>query len=102
MMKKNQIIIAFRRFSRNKMSSIIKLLSLSIGMICFSLIAVFVYYELSFDNFNKHADEIARVTLEYSVNGTTHQWAMTGTKAGPQMQRTFPAVKSFVRMIRNS
>ncbi len=101
-MKKNQIIVAFRRFSRNKMSSVIKLLSLSIGMICFSLIAVFVYHELSFDRFNKHADEIARVTMEYSVNGTINQWAVTGTKAGPQLQRTFPSVKSFVRMIKNS
>lgn len=101
-MKKNQIIIAFRRFSRNKMSSIIKLLSLSIGMVCFSLIAVYVFYELSFDRFNKHANEIARVTMEYSVNGSRNEWAVTGTKAGPQLQRTFPSVKSYVRMIRNS
>lgn len=84
------------------MSSIIKLLSLSIGMVCFSLIAVYVYYELSFDHFNKQANEIARVTMEYSVNGTRNQWAVTGTMAGPQLQRTFPSVKSYVRMIRNS
>ena len=71
-------------------------------MVCFSLIAVYVYYELSFDRFNKHAEEIARVTMEYSVNGTVNQWAVTGTKAGPQLQRTFPSVKSYVRMIRNS
>jgi putative ABC transport system permease protein len=101
-MKKNQIIINFRRFSQNKMSTIIKLLSLSIGMVCFSLIAVYVYYELGYDHFNKHADEIARVTMEYSVNGTRNQWAVTGTKAGPQLQRTFPSVKSYVRMIINS
>lgn len=101
-MKKKQIIIAFRRFSRNKMSSIIKLLSLSIGMVCFFLIAVYVYYELSFDHFNKHADEIVRVTMEYSVNGTRNRWAVTGTKAGPQLQRTFPSVRSYVRMIKNS
>jgi putative ABC transport system permease protein len=101
-MKKNQIIVAFRRFSRNKMSSVIKLISLTIGMVCFSLIAIYVYYELSFDRFNKHANEIARVTMEYSVNGTCNKWAVTGTKAGPQLQRTFPSVKSSVRMIRNS
>ena len=71
-------------------------------MVCFSLIAVYVYYELGYDHFNKHADEIARVTMEYSVNGTRNQWAVTGTKAGPQLQRTFPSVKSYVRMIRNS
>jgi len=40
--------------------------------------------------------------MEYSVNGTRNQWAVTGTKAGPQLQRTFPSVKSYVRMIRNS
>jgi putative ABC transport system permease protein len=71
-------------------------------MVCFSLIAVYVFYELSFDRFNKHANEIARVTMEYSVNGSRNEWAVTGTKAGPQLQRTFPSVKSYVRMIRNS
>lgn len=101
LMVRNYFLLAFRRLSRNIMSSVIKLISLFIGMVCFSLIAVYVYFELSYDKFNKHADNIARVTMEYSVNGKVNQWGVTGTLAGPRLQRTFPAVKSFVRIINN-
>ncbi len=101
-MIKNYIRIACRRLIRNKMLSIIKMISLIIGMTCFSLIAVYVYYELSFDRFNKQANNIVRVTSEYSVNGNINQWSVVGTKTGPHLQRTFPPVKSFVRVYKNS
>ncbi len=100
-MLKNYILISLRRLSRNKLSSVIRLISLFIGLVCFSLIAVYVYYELSFDRFNKQADNIARMVMEYSVGADRNQIAITGTKAGPQLQKIFPSVKSYTRIIRN-
>ena len=100
-MLKNYFLIAFRRLSRNKLSSLIRLVSLFIGIVCFSLIAVTVFYEFSFDRFNKQADNIARIIMEYSVGSDNNQIAITGTKAGPQLQRILPSVKSYTRIIRN-
>jgi putative ABC transport system permease protein len=100
-MLKNYFLIAMRRLARNKLSSVIRLISLFIGLVCFSLIAVYVYHELSFDRFNKQADNIARIVMEYSVGAKPSRMAITGTKAGPQLQRIFPSVKSYTRIIRN-
>ncbi len=100
-MLKNYLLIARRRILQNKLSSLIKLTSLFIGMISFILIAVYVYYEFSFDRFNKQANNIVRATTELSVNGKSEQWSMNGTKTGPELQRTFPAIKSYTRIIRN-
>ncbi len=98
----NNFNVIFRRLFRNKLSSLIKLISLSVGITCFILISLYVFHELSFDHFQKNGSQIARLTMEYSVGGNPQQTALTGTKAGPQLERTFPAVKSYVRMIRNS
>jgi putative ABC transport system permease protein len=100
-MIKNYFLITCRRLVRNKLTSLIKLISLFIGIVCFSLIAVYVFFELSFDRFNKQADNIVRVTSEFSVNGARTRWAVNGTKSGPYLQQTFPAVKSFTRIISN-
>ncbi len=92
------LLVTFRRLKRNKLTSFIKLVSLITGMISFMLISVYVFHEFSFDRFNKNADRIVRLVMEFSVNGSSTRWVVSGTKAGPQLQRTFPEVESFVRM----
>ncbi len=101
-MIKNYVIIAFRRFFRNKITSMIKLLSLVVAMICFILIALYAFSEYSYDRFNKNADEIVRVSFDVSINGNEETWSLTGTKLGPELQRNFPLVKSFTRISKHS
>lgn len=38
--------------------------------------------------------------MEYSAGGTVDKTAVTGTKTGPQLQRTFPAVEAFARTVK--
>ncbi|MBL7763033.1 MAG: FtsX-like permease family protein, partial [Chitinophagaceae bacterium] len=40
--------------------------------------------------------------MEYSSSGTVSKVAVTGTKVGPQLKRTFPQIESFVRVIKYS
>ncbi len=101
-MIKNYIILTFRRFFRNKITSVIKLLSLLVAIICFILIVIYAFSEYSYDRFNKNADEIVRVTFDVSINGNHEKWALTGTKLGPELQRNFPLVKSFTRISKHS
>ena len=91
-----------RRLSRDKMSSLIKMISLCIGMTCFILVSLYVYHEISYDQFNKRADNIVRITSEYSVDGNIERSANTGSKAGPQLQRVYPEVRAFTRIRRNA
>jgi putative ABC transport system permease protein len=62
------------------------------------LIGLFIVNELNYDRFNKNADRIVRMTMQYGEGGKEKRVA-TGTKAGPQLKRTFPQVESFVRLI---
>jgi len=52
---------AFRNIKKNKIYSLINLLSLCIGIACCILIYTYVKYELSYDEFFDHADQIYRL-----------------------------------------
>ena len=45
--------VALRNLLRNKSASLIKIISLSVGMICFAIISLFIYHELSYDSFHE-------------------------------------------------
>ena len=96
-MFRNYLKTAFRNLGKNKLYSGINIIGLTVGLAACLLIGVFISHELSYDKFNKNADKIVRVTMEYSNAGTVNTNATTGTKVGPQFKRTFPAVEEYTR-----
>lgn len=96
-MLKNYFRIAWRNLWKNKMYSFVNLLGLTTGIVSCMLIALYISHEMSFDRFNKNGDRIARVIMEYGDNASSQSAAVTGTKAGPQFKRSFPAVQAFAR-----
>jgi len=96
-MIKNYFKIAFRRLQKSKLFTLINIIGLTIGIASCLLISLFIINEISYDRFNKNADRIVRMTMEYGKGGK-QKVAVTGTKAGPQLKRTFPQVEAFVRM----
>jgi len=93
--------IAFRRLQRSRLYTLINLVGLTVGIASCLLIGLFIINELSYDRFNANADRIVRMTMQFG-DGGKEKFATTGTKAGPQLQRTFPQVKSFVRVVGGS
>jgi putative ABC transport system permease protein len=77
-MLKNYFLTAIRAFWRNKAFSLINVLGLSIGISAALVIFLIVYYEFSFDRFEKDGDRIYRVVLDAKFNG------MEGHSAGVQ------------------
>ncbi|RFS16297.1 ABC transporter permease [Emticicia sp. C21] len=61
-MIRNYFKIAFRNLARQKGFTFINSAGLVIGLTCFLLIGLYVKDELSYDRFNKNADNIYRVT----------------------------------------
>ena len=96
-MFKNYFLTAFRHLQKNKLYSIINIVGLTAGLAACLLIGVYIQHELSYDKFNKNADRVVRVTMEYSNAGTINKTATTGTKVGPEFKRVFPAVEEFAR-----
>src|SRR6266700_844429 len=90
--------IAFRRLQKSRLYTLINLVGLTMGITSCLLIGLFIINELGYDRFNKNADRIARLTMQFDEGGK-QKVAVTGTKAGPQLKRMFPQVESFVRLI---
>ena len=63
-MVKNYLTIAFRNLWRNKTFSLINIFGLSIGMALSIMMFLFVYTELTYDNFHEFKDRIYLVELQ--------------------------------------
>ncbi|WCT10540.1 ABC transporter permease [Mucilaginibacter jinjuensis] len=98
-MIKNYFKIAWRKLKKNRLYSFVNILGLTAGLASCLLIGLYLYNELTYDNFHQNANRIARVTMEYN-HGSTSKTAVTGSKDGPQLKRMFPEVEDYVRTIR--
>lgn len=101
-MLKNYVKIALRSFQKNKGSVILNLLGLTIGITSALLVFLFVYDELTYDNFHTKADRIYRLNAAYHLpnNGGFEQYAVAGPIVGEMLVKDFPEVRQVVRITR--
>jgi len=99
-MLKNYFKTAWRNIRKNKLYSFINIIGLTTGISSCLLIGVYIWNEVTYDNFHENADRIARVTMEYQFSGTNNKTAHTGTKVGPDFKRNFPQVERYVRTMK--
>jgi putative ABC transport system permease protein len=99
-MFRNWFLTAIRNIRKNKTSSAINILGLTVGLSSCLLIALFIRHELSYDNFEVNGKRIARVIMEYRFDGggETQRGNFTSTKVAPTFKRNFPEVASAARM----
>ena len=75
-MIKNYLLVALRNLIRNRISSLVNIIGLAIGMAAFVLIIQYVRYELSYDDFHQNEKVIYRVQQDrYNKGEITTQWA---------------------------
>ena len=98
-MFKNYFKTAWRNLMKSKVFSFINIAGLSIGMAACLLILQYVSFQLSFDRFNKNADDIYRVTNDRYQNGKLIQHGtITYSAIGKAMQDDFPEVVNHTRV----
>jgi putative ABC transport system permease protein len=98
-MIKNYIKIAWRNLVRNKVSSIINISGLAIGLACVLLIGMYVKDELSYDRFFKGSSRIFRVNLDGKIGNDQFLVGHTPPPAGAALMNNFPEVESYTRMM---
>ncbi len=86
----NYLKVFFRNILRYKSQSFINLVGLSLGFICFTLIAFFVTFHFSFDNFHKNKENIYRLATP-SIAKIPDLW-------GPSLKDVYPEIKEYVRL----
>ncbi|MCW3109881.1 MAG: hypothetical protein JWQ09_4387, partial [Segetibacter sp.] len=98
-MLKNYFKTAVRNLMKNKIFSLINIAGLSIGMAACLLILQYVSFQLSFDEFNKNANDLYRVTNDRYQNGKLIQHGtITYSAIGKAMEDDFPEVINHTRV----
>jgi len=59
------IKIAFRNLRKYKTQNIISIIGLAVGFVCFAFSALWIRYEMSYDNFHPKADRIYKVDIAF-------------------------------------
>ncbi|MBS1557746.1 MAG: ABC transporter permease [Bacteroidetes bacterium] len=98
----NYFKIAVRSLLRFKIYSAINLLGLSLGLMCGTVILIYVLDELSFDRFHDKKDRIYRVITNYGASSAESGGIETnGWPIGKILEKEYPEVEA-VLYIRNS
>src|SRR5580698_10017041 len=101
-MIRNYIKTAFRNLWRNKAFSVINIVGLSVGLACCMLIFLYAMDEVSYDRFNKNAENIYHlVTSSKTPDGQVHKGSSTGDIPGPNFNRQLPGIQDFMRVQSN-
>ncbi len=99
-MIKNYFKTAFRNFWKNKTTSAINIIGLTIGITSCLLIGLYIQHELSFDDFETKGDRIVRVLMEYKFDGGTEfkKGNFTSVRVAAVFKKTFPEVEAAIKM----
>lgn len=98
-MFKFSILLFFRNLHRQKLTSLILILGLTVGITSALLTYLFVKNELSYDRFHENADRIYRVNQTFIWGeGNDHQFASTGPGVSFALEAELPEVEQVVRI----
>jgi putative ABC transport system permease protein len=93
----NYLKQTWRSLVKNKTYSILNIVGLSAGLICFAFIAVWVTDELSYDKFNKHYNRIVRLTGIAKTESGISASAVSSAPMAKALKDDYPEVENTVR-----
>ena len=97
-MLKNYLTVALRNLRKYRAYSFINITGLAIGLACFILIMLFVRDEQSYERHHERADDIYRIVVDIRTSDSFQQTARSPSAWGPDLQKDYPEVVSYVRM----
>ena len=96
-MIKNYLITAFRNLLRNKVYSGLNIFGLTVGITCFSLIALHVENELSYDRF--HENESFRfIVQEQSADGESRKFGIVNIDSHEKIAANVAGIEDFMML----
>ena len=96
-MLKSYFIIAVRNFLRNKVTSIVNIGGLMLGLTTGIVISLFLIYAFEADKFHTNYKAIHLLEMNEDFAGTVYTGGLTPGPLGPALQGEIPALKYVVR-----
>jgi ABC-type antimicrobial peptide transport system permease subunit len=101
-MIKNYFKTAWRNLVKNKVHSLINIVGLSVGMAVAMLIGLWVWDELSFDQFTPNYSHIAKVIQNVTNNGEVQTWESVPYPLAAELRKSYGSdFKAVVMMAGN-
>ncbi len=99
-MFRNYFIIMIRTILRKRLFTFINILGLTVGMISSLLIAQYVIFERSYDQFHSNAENIFRLRVQGQKYSGEYQFrsARNFSAAGPEVYHNLPEVTNYTRL----
>ena len=95
----NYLKIAYRHLNKNRAFSLINIFGLTIGFLCFILIALYIHDELNYDRMHKDGANIYRVIQHETMeDGELRKVSTVAGRIGPESVSQFPEVADVVRI----
>jgi len=102
-MIRNYLKIAFRNLTKYKFISFINLFGLAVGLTCCLLITTYILNELSYDRYNKNAENIYRVTRDFNNEDgvVSLRLSTISPPFGYYLPNDFPEIQKMTRLLDN-
>lgn len=98
-MLRSYLLTAWRNLWKARFFSVINIVGLTAGMVCSTIIFLYVRHEYSFDKYHKNASQIYRVAKNFvNPDGTRIPDATTPPALAPALRQDLPEVASATRM----
>src|ERR1700748_3494539 len=101
-MFKNYFKTAYRDILKNKMSSVISITGLAIGMACCMLILIHVKDELGYNQFNSNLNNIYRIKWISKDNRGASVGSSTPVPFSKAISQKIPAIQKVVKLLQRS
>lgn len=93
-MWKNYLIVSIRNLKKRKLYTGINLLGLTIALVSFFMISLYIYHEWSYDRMYSGADRIYKFNQEFTSGGETQLVGTTPASLIPTVIEEFPEVET--------
>src|ERR1700755_1328720 len=88
--------VTLRQLFAQKLNSTVHIAGLSLGMTVCLLIALFIRFELSFDNYHPNASRTYRINEAWSENGVTSPYYSTPLPLADAIKKAVPSIEHSV------
>jgi putative ABC transport system permease protein len=98
----NYIKTAFRNLIRHRSYTLVNILGLSFGLAIFVALALYIQFELSFDNFHENADRLYRIEQIMNAGGRIERMTGTPTPLWKALKDELPEIEASMRLVVSS
>jgi len=96
----NYLLLSLRNLKRQRIHALINILGLSLGLVVFILVFLFLVHEFSYDKSWREHQQIYRLNASLNFNGREDNFALSSYNMAESMKNDFPDIEAATMIFR--